>query len=101
MHKTHTGLNYRLYWSTWLVLLALTVTMILIGSAPIPRLYVVLLLGLAMLAKASLISGYFMHLRFERSVLVWTVGAGILLTGAILFIIIVPDGLRIMKLSRP
>ena len=100
MEKPLHKLSYKLYWSIWFVLLVLTLVMILIGSAPLPKVVIVPLLGLAMLAKASLISGYFMHLRFERSALIIIVGAGILLTGAILFTFIVPDGLRIMRLSH-
>ncbi len=100
MAKTLEEVSYRVYWLTWLVLLLLTVGMILVGSASMSKLLVVSLLILAMLVKASLIGGYFMHLRFERLTLVLTVAVGILLTAAALFFLIAPDGVRILKLGR-
>src|SRR5688572_22283341 len=87
------------YWLTWLALLILTVGMVFVSKAPLPR---VLLLGLlitAMAIKASLIGGYFMHLRFEKFSLTLTVLLGMVLVGCILFFVIAPDGLRIFKLS--
>lgn len=91
--------SYKVYWTVWFVLLILTVVMIFIGSASIARAVVVPLLLAAMLMKASLIGGYFMHLRFERLALVLTVVVGILFTAAALYFLIIPDGIRILKLS--
>lgn len=99
MAKGLQEVNYRVYWSTWFVLLILTLGMIFTGGASLPKLVVVLLLSLAMLIKASLISGYFMHLRFERLSLILVVAGGILFTAMALFFLIAPDGVRILKLS--
>jgi caa(3)-type oxidase subunit IV len=49
----------------------------------------------AMLIKASLIAGYFMHLRFEGRLLVWSVVVGLFALGLILYLLMIPDGLRI------
>ena len=47
-----------------------------------------------MLVKASIIAANFMHMRFERIALAWMVVIGLLINGAILFGLIVPDALR-------
>lgn len=92
--------GYRIYWSTWGLLLALTLVMLVTGYLSLPKGFVVLFLILAMLVKASLIGAHFMHLRFEKLSLVATVAAGILATAAVLFLLISFDGMRILELSR-
>jgi cytochrome c oxidase subunit IV len=85
----------RLYWITWSILLAFTVVMLWADSASLPRTaFVVFMIG-AMLTKASIIGGAFMHLRTERIELVLTVAIGLLVTGTILFVLIAPDAARI------
>lgn len=85
----------KLYWATWLALLTLTVVMLLVDSSPIPRVAFVAVLLIAMLAKASLIGANFMHLRLERRSLALMVAVGLLVTGALLFVLIAPDAVRI------
>ncbi len=89
------------YWRIWFVLLVLTLVMVFIDQSPLTRSVLVLVLVAAMLAKASLIAGYFMHLRFEKLNLILIVLVGLLITGFILFALIAPDGMRILDLSRP
>lgn len=91
--------RYRVYWLVWGVLLAITLFMIAIGLASIPRSPKVALLVMAMLAKGSLIAAFFMHLRSERRGLVCLVAAGILLTAAVLYTMVSLDGMRILELS--
>jgi cytochrome c oxidase subunit 4 len=80
---------------TWWTLLALTVVMLVVDSLDMPRgLFITVLLS-AMLMKASLIGAHFMHLRFERLSLTLMVVVGLLINGAILFALIVPDAARI------
>ncbi len=93
--------GYGTYIRIWLVLLALTVVMLFLDTAPIPRGFLIGVLVVAMLAKAGLISGWFMHLRFERLVLGLAVALGLLLNGAILFVLIAPDSLRIFRMVSP
>jgi caa(3)-type oxidase subunit IV len=93
--------NVTLYWATWVGLLALTVTMLLVDSTPIPRVVLVIVLLTAMLIKASLIGAHFMHLRFERALLAIVVAVALLVTGAILFALIAPDAVRIGRMVRP
>jgi cytochrome c oxidase subunit IV len=103
--------GYRLYWQIWLILLIVTLIMIFIdrpaamalaGSEPfLPQGALVLILVLAMLFKATLIAGYFMHLRYERLFLGLSVLIGLLINGTILFGLILPDGLRILRMVTP
>lgn len=96
MTEMHPAGRYRLYWVIWGVLLALTLLMMVVGSVTIPKGVLVGILLVAMLVKASLIGGYFMHLRFERLALVISVAAGLLATAAVLFFLIAPDGVRVL-----
>ena len=79
---------------TWLVLLAMTVGMIAAERAGFGRVGAVVILGGAMLVKAGLIALEFMHLRSENRRLILLVGAGLLVTGAVLFGLISIDGIR-------
>jgi caa(3)-type oxidase subunit IV len=89
----------KLYWTTWWVLLALTVVMVVIDSMVMPRSVFVSVLLTAMLVKAALIAAHFMHLRFERRSLALMVVVGLLINGAILFVLIVPDAIRIRAMA--
>ena len=85
----------RIYWITWLVLLAFTVVMLWMDSVSIPRSAFVAFMLVAMLTKASIIGANFMHLRFERTSLVLIVALGLLVTATVLYVLIVPDAARI------
>lgn len=89
---------HRTYWIVWGVLLALTLTMVILDQAPLPRTTFVLLMLGAMLAKATMIAAYFMHLRFERWPLVLGIVLGLPINAAILYLLIVPDALRIFSM---
>jgi cytochrome c oxidase subunit 4 len=88
-----------LYLKVWLVLLGLTAVMIILDRSPVGTAILRTVLVTAMLTKAGLIAAYFMHLRFERVALVMTVLIGLLVTGAVLFLFIIPDASRILSLS--
>ena len=91
--------NLKLYWLIWGVLLALTLVMLLLDQAPLPRaLFVVMIVG-AMLLKAALIAAYFMHLRFERVALAASVLVGLVINATILYGLILPDALRILGMA--
>jgi len=92
--------SYKTYWYTWGVLLVLTLGMILAGGSAISKVWIVALLLAGMLAKATLILGNFMHLRFERVGLILTVVIGIVFTALALFFGIAPDGVRILHLGQ-
>ena len=86
------------YWITWAVLLVFTVAMLWADAASLPRTTFVVFMIAAMLTKASIIGANFMHLRSERLALVLTVVFGLLVTGAVLFILIAPDAVRIHRM---
>ena len=89
---------YRTYWIAWGALLTLTVTMVVLDQAPLPRSTFIVLMLAAMLVKAAVIAGYFMHLRFERWALVAAVVLGLPINAAILYVLIVPDARRIFDM---
>ena len=88
-----------LYIKVWLLLLVLTAVMTIVDRSPVAPIVLIGVLVLAMLLKAGIIAAYFMHLRFERMSLVLTVLIGLLVTGAILFLFLVPDARSILSLS--
>ena len=90
-------LQYRTYWISWGVLLALTVLMLLSETVPLYRTAAVGLLLVAMLVKAGVISAWFMPLKFESAALVISVVGATVLTAAVLFALIAPDGVAILR----
>ena len=91
----------RTYWITWAVLLAFTIVMLWADGAAIPRLAFVVFMVAAMLTKASIIAGNFMHLRRESVWMVVTVVVGLIGTGTILYVLIAPDAARIHGMLSP
>ena len=85
----------RTYWITWSILLVFTVVMLWADSASLPRMAFVVFMLVAMLTKASIIGANFMHLKSERIPLITTVVVGLLVTGVVLWVLIVPDAIRI------
>jgi len=66
-----------------------------LDSAQVSRsLLLTVLLG-AMLVKATLIAGNFMHLRHEHRGLIATVVVGLFVMGLVLYVLIAPDASRI------
>ena len=88
------------YWITWAVLLVFTVVMLWADAASIPRTAFVVFMLVAMLTKASIIGGNFMHLKSERMPLILTVVVGLLVTGGVLYVLIAPDAVRIHEMVR-
>jgi cytochrome c oxidase subunit IV len=54
---------YRTYWMSWGLLLALTLIMLLVEEFNLPAAVTALVLVTAMMVKATVIGGWFMHLR--------------------------------------
>ena len=88
----------RTYWITWSVLLVFTVAMLSADSASLPRTAFAVFMVVAMLTKASIIGANFMHLKSERLPLIATVVIGLLVTATILYVLIVPDAVRIHEM---
>jgi len=88
----------KLYWITWAVLLVFTVLMLWMDSVPFPRTPFIVAMVAAMLIKVSAIGGNFMHLRHERLTLVAVVVIGLLVTASVLYVLVVPDAIRIHRM---
>jgi cytochrome c oxidase subunit 4 len=86
------------YLRVWAVLLGLTVVMVAVDRSDLRLAILASVLVAAMLAKATLIASYFMHLRSEGKLLVWSVIVGLFVVGVILFVLLIPDGLRIHRM---
>jgi cytochrome c oxidase subunit IV len=95
---THHG-GYRLYWVTWLSLLALTAVMLGIEFASWPRWVLLAVLLSAMMLKAGFIAANFMHLRFERPALIWIVAASLFATALVMFLFLAGDALHVLRHS--
>ena len=89
----------RTYWLTWGILLVLTIVMLGLDVAPLPKALFVFVMIAAMLVKAILIGGVFMHLRSERTSLIVMIIVGLIVTGLFLFALMVPDALRIAEMT--
>jgi caa(3)-type oxidase subunit IV len=99
---TGTAGNGRIYWMTWGVLLIITMIMLLLDSAHVSRSMLLTVLLGAMVVKATLIAGNFMHLRHEHAGIIFTVVVGLFVMGLILYVLIAPDAARIQQmLQRP
>ncbi|MFQ5550427.1 MAG: cytochrome C oxidase subunit IV family protein [Gemmatimonadales bacterium] len=90
------NVSFRTYWGIWSVLLVLTVVMMIVEAVDLSPATTILILVAAMLTKASLIVAWFMHLRFERPALMWSVVAGTLFTAAFLYFLLIPDARDIL-----
>lgn len=92
MEGTGGNVAYGTYWKIWIVLLTLTVIMLAVEGLGLPAGVAVIVLIAAMMTKATLIGGWFMHLRYEKLVIMLCIVLGTLLTAAFLFFLIMPDG---------
>ena len=89
----------RIYWITWGTLLAITMVMLLLDTAQVSQSMLVTVLLVAMMVKATLIAGNFMHLRQEHRGIIWTVTIGLFVMGLILYVLIAPDAARIYEMG--
>lgn len=83
---------YGTYWKIWVVLLTLTVFMLAVEGLGLPTGVALTVLVAAMLTKATLIGGWFMHLRYEKLLITLCIALGTLLAAAFLFFLIMADG---------
>ncbi len=88
-HHTHEHAEPN-YWMVWGALLILTVVELWVAKAPMVKAAIIVSLVALALAKAALVAGYFMHLKFEKWALVLVVLSPLILSG-ILYIGLVPD----------
>jgi cytochrome c oxidase subunit IV len=91
----------RLYVMVWLGLLALTAVEVVLAYVQMFSTEgMLLILMFLSLIKAGLIVGYFMHLRFEKRTLVWSLIPAVTVVIMLLFIFF-PDAVRALQLRVP
>lgn len=98
MAPAHAPASSSLYWKVWGALLVLTLVMVFVDEAALPFAVLAGVLIVAMMAKASMIASFFMHLRWEGRFLVLSVVLGLAVLGAIMFVLMAPDGVRIFDM---
>jgi cytochrome c oxidase subunit IV len=87
---------YAALWKVWGLLLVLTLVMVFVDVMGFPRVVLLAILLAAMLTKAFFISQRFMDLKHEKLAVGIAVSFSILFFGAILFALMVPDGIAIL-----
>jgi cytochrome c oxidase subunit IV len=98
---THAGSPAGMSWflKVWVILLALTALEVFLAYEELPlHVMLILLMGISMI-KAAMIIAYFMHLRYERTNLSWT------LIPAMVFVLVMmsfffPDSIRVERLGQ-
>jgi cytochrome c oxidase subunit IV len=98
--ESHESQSYGALWKIWGVLLVFTAIMVFVDAVGLPRILLLVVLIAAMLTKAFLISSQFMDLKHERLAVGISVAFSILFFGAILFALIVPDGVAVLHGGR-
>ncbi len=96
MSDTASPNPYRIYRTTWVILLIITLAMLAAERFHMPRFALVLFLLSFMMVKAVMISGNFMHLRHEHRRMAYLVGIGILVTSLILFAFLTPEAAHVL-----
>ncbi len=92
--------SYKVYWTIWVVLLVLTLIMIGVEALSLPTGIAILILVGAMMTKATLIVGWFMHLKFETRFIMLCLVFGTLLTAAFLVFLLVPDAIDANRMAE-
>jgi cytochrome c oxidase subunit 4 len=92
--------SYRMYWTIWVVLLVLTLIMIGVEALSLPSGIAILILVGAMMTKATLIAGWFMHLKFETRFIMLVLVLGTLVTAAFLLFLLVPDAIDANRMAE-
>lgn len=96
----HSEGTIRTYMTVWVILLLLSCVEVFLGYERLPlHLMLSLLMGLSLI-KAGMIIAYFMHLRFERVSLVWTLLPMWVIVTSLLFVFF-PDSFRLVEFRFP
>jgi len=94
--ETHAG-GYKVYLTTWIWLLVITMLEIGIVLVRVPKTLLVISLIILALMKAGLIMAYFMHLRYERLNLIYAVVTPMFFLAIVLFSMLGPDALHVFR----
>jgi cytochrome c oxidase subunit IV len=98
--QSHAGGSTKLYLTVWCILLLLSAVEVFLGYERLPlHLMLSLLMGLSLI-KAGMIIAYFMHLKFERVSLIWTLLPMWIIVTCLLFVFF-PDSFRALEFRIP
>jgi cytochrome c oxidase subunit 4 len=98
-HGAHSAMGNRLVFTVWTWLVLITFVEVFLAYIKLGVTTMLTLLLAFSLVKAALIIAYFMHLRFEKRSLVWTLIPAMVVTICLLSVFF-PDSLRLLEL-RP
>jgi cytochrome c oxidase subunit 4 len=97
MEHAHDEISKKVTFTVWFSLLALTAIEVFLGYKQLElKLMLGILMGLS-LVKASLIVAYFMHLRYERRSLVFTLIPAFIFVVGMMFVLF-PDSVRVLEM---
>lgn len=96
---THSAMGNRLVFTVWFWLVLITLVEVLLAYVKVGLTTMLILLIGFSVVKAALIIAYFMHLRFEKRSLVWTLIPAMVVTICLLTVFF-PDSLRLLEM-RP
>ena len=71
IEKAHSGLNTKVIWKVFWILLGITIFEVSIAFSPIPHEILIYTYVFLTLVKAYYIVGFFMHLKFEKKQRLW------------------------------
>jgi cytochrome c oxidase subunit 4 len=98
MESAHAEAGTGLFVMVWFGLLALTAVEVTLAYVQVLSLKGMLIVLMALsLVKAGLIVAYFMHLRFEKPILVLSLIPAVVVVISLLFVFF-PDSLRLLEL---
>ena len=86
--KAHTGLNTKVIWKVFWILLGVTVFEVSISFTSVPRTILLYTFIALTLVKAYYIVGYFMHMKFEKTPMQWSILLPFILIVYLIFIAI-------------
>jgi cytochrome c oxidase subunit 4 len=98
-HGAHSAMGNRLVFTVWFWLVLITFVEVFLAYIKLGVTTMLILLLAFSVVKAALIIAYFMHLRFEKRSLVWTLIPAMVVTICLLSVFF-PDSLRLLEL-RP
>jgi len=96
---TDGGNPYKVYITTWVALLIITVAMLAAERFDMPRWFLLVFLLAFMTVKAVMIGANFMHLKYEKRNLQVVVATGLVVTTLILFFFITPEANHVRQKS--
>lgn len=97
-HHAHDAISKQVTFAVWFSLLGLTGIEVFLAYLQLElKVMLVLLMGLS-IVKASLIIAYFMHLRYERQSLAWTLMPALIFVVGMLFVVF-PDSVRVLLMK--